>query len=99
MKCEFVSTGKVGFGETPLCVCKRVGCPNFGYAFDTALLRAECLHPTVLPGTLLARLIKIVSFGMVKECEACRRRERWLNAHLGFPVPGWIVRVVGRARQ
>lgn len=93
MKCVFKSTGLVGFGEIPVCLCKRAGCTNFGYAFNPSSLKAECKHPSVLPGTLLARLIKFLSFGRVKECEACRRRERWLNAHLELPWPNWLVRL------
>lgn len=36
-------------------------------------------------GDVLARAIKVVTFGLVKPCPGCIRRVDWMNLHLPWP--------------
>lgn len=92
--CEFVPTGKF-VGDKEIHACKRVGCGNYGFG-DPRRLLAKCKTPKVLLGESVAKIIKIVGLGVIRETPGCNceKRRKSLNKYSWTP-PDWIVKLLG----
>lgn len=100
MNCKFVKTEWVHEKtKKPLVVCSRAGCRRHGFIHEPEKLRAECFSPHLGLGDAAHVAIKVLTLGLLKTCGNCLKRKLKMNKWLNWPLPDWLVKVMGFARK